>query len=255
MVEIEIKPLAKDTIVINVSSPPATRKTTLCRALSSSLSKYGIRVSYVSFTGFHNFSYLFSRVLYLIFKVLGKTSPLCRNPSSIAKIHPYDCIPLEYEIALIKLIYMLETLSLHYKVLGILSGIAIFRPRVVLLDEGFPHIILNYIMFFHTRKSRLYRHLNRLVARILKMFSRYFDEFVIIQVLPIENKAIDYWTRRDPYLPRSLITGWIKAYYIFMPTVIKLLEGVTSRKIIVFNNMEEAYRYTLSFLNTKNVLP
>jgi hypothetical protein len=213
-----------------------------------------MKLHYVSFTGFHCFSYLFSRTIYMFFRLIGKISSLCRSTKCAVRAHPYDCVPLEYETSLVKLIYLLEVLSFYCKALEILLRIAIFRPHIVLLDEGFPHVMLNYLMFFYTRKSMLYKSLNRHVVRFLQIFSRHSNEFIILYVLPTQNRVIDYWMKRDPCLPRSLVIGWTRTYYTLMPAIIKLIEKITNKKILVFNDIKKTFHYILDLLGAEDLL-
>jgi len=245
MVKNKVRIWDKDaTIVINISGPPATGKTSLCKILSVVLSRNNIKFYYTSFTGFHGFSYLFSIILYAFFKLLNKVSSLCKDQKNRNRIHPYDCIPIEYTAALSKLLCLLEILSLYFKILIMILKINAFRPRVVLLDEGFPHIILNYIMFFHTRKFKLYKFLNKHVIRLLYLLKR--SKIIVIFIVPSQDKAIEYWVKRDHYLPSSQVVGWIRIYYIIIPTIIKMMkESMNNAEMISFNNAKEVLRYIL----------
>jgi hypothetical protein len=231
----------KDAIIINVSGPPAIGKTTLCKALSVMLARNSVKSYYTSFTGFHNLSYLFSKMLYIFFKLLNKINPLCKKPS---KIHPYDCIPIEYTVTSSRLIYLLEILSLHLKTLIMFLKIAVFRPQIVLLDEGFPHVILNYITFFHARRSRLYIPLNNYVIRFLQIFLRHFN-VIIISIYPPRNKAIEYWVKRDSYLPLSQCVAWIEMYYTLIPSIVKMMKRFMDIEVLYFNSAEEAFQHIL----------
>jgi hypothetical protein len=238
----------KDTIIINVSGPPAIGKTSLCKRLRAMLARNGVKSYYSSFTGFHNLSYLFSKVLYILFfKLLNKINPLCKNPS---KIHPYDCIPIEYTVTLSRPIYLLEILSLYLKTLIMFLKIAVFRPQVVLLDEGFPHVILNHIAFFYIRKSKLYISLNGHIIRLLQIFLRHFN-IIIILVNPSRNEAIKYWVKRDFYLPLSLCTAWIEMYYTLIPSIVKMIKRFMDIEVLFFSSAEEAFQYILKIAGAK----
>jgi hypothetical protein len=242
MVRNKVRTWNKDaTIVINISGSPATGKTSLCKMLGVVLSRNNIGFYYTSFTGFHNFSYLFSEVLHIFFKLLNKVNPLCKNDS---KVHPYDCIPIEYTDTLSRFICFLEILSLYLKALIVLLKIAISRPRVVLLDEGFPHIILNYIMFFYTRKSKLYRFLNKHAIKLLYHFLKRF-KLIIIFIIPPQDKAIKYWIKRDPYLSSSRVVEWVKIYYAIIQSIVKVMKEFMNVEILLFSNTKEAFYYIL----------
>jgi hypothetical protein len=248
MVGNKVRTWNKDaTIVISISGSPATGKTSLCKTLGVVLSRNNIGFYYTSFTGFHNFSYLFSEVLHIFFKLLNKVNPLCKNDS---KVHPYDCIPIEYTDTLSRFICFLEILSLYLKALIVLLKIAISRPRVVLLDEGFPHIILNYIMFFYTRKSKLYRHLNKHVTKLLQFFLKRF-KIIAIFIIPLQDKVVKYWIKRDPYLPSLLVIGWTKTYYVIIPSIVKMMKEFMDIETLFFSNTEEAFYYILNIAGVK----
>jgi len=237
----------KDTIIVNVSGPPATGKTSLCKTLSAMLARNSIKSYYTPFVGFHNLSYLFSKVLYVLFKLLNKIDPLCKNPG---KIHPYDCIPIEYTISLSRLIYLLEILSLYLKTLIMFLKITVFRPQVVLLDEGFPHVILNHIAFFHTRRSKRYISLSNHIIRFLQILLRHFN-VIIILVYPPRNEAIEYWIKRDPYLPLSQCIAWTEVYYTLIPSIVKMIKRSIDIEVLLFSSAKEALQYILKIMGVK----
>jgi hypothetical protein len=127
--------------------------------------------------------------------------------------------------------------------------IAVFRPQVVLLDEGFPHVILNYITFFHARRSRQYISLNNYVIRFLQIFLRHFN-VIIILIYPPRNKAIEYCVKRA-YLPLSQCKAWMEMYYTLIPSIVKMIKRFMDIEVLFFNSAREAFQHILKTVGVK----
>jgi hypothetical protein len=223
--------------VINISGPPAIGKTTFVRQLSIAMSRHDIKTFYVQLTGFHYLSFVFSKFLYIFFKSFGKLSFFYRDSKVATKVNPYDCIPQEYLKPLLKFTYFLELISINYKILNLLLKIMILKPKIVLIDEGFPHIMLNYIMFYHARRCSLYTSLIRYLIRFLIKLSKYFS-IKIVFIFPTDMSSITRnWKNRDPNLPYSIISRHLQTYITIIQYIIKLLEDA-SIEVLILNDFK-----------------
>lgn len=225
-------------IIINISGPPGIGKTSICKALSSAISNYGIKTLCISLTGFHYASFIASQVLLQIFILLGKAS------FSSTKVHPYDCIPQEYLKPLLKLAYFLEFMSIYCKVLVLFLKIIILKPKIILIDEGFPHVMFNYTMFYYVRGSSFHLSLNRHLIRILAKLSQRFDVKMLL-ILPTNILSVaEGWRSRDSGTPNRIILQHLQAYYMITPLFIKLLKNLPV-EVAVFNDLRDGLSFIL----------
>jgi hypothetical protein len=234
------------TTIINLSGPPSVGKTTLSKILKIMFLRNNIKCVYSSFTGFHYVSFLFSKTLYILFKLFGKITPLCKG-LMITKVNLFDCVPSRYLKPLLRFIYCLEIISLYNKLLNIFLKAMLLRPKIVLIDEGFPHLMFYYTLFYYFRGSTFYRSLNKHLFRSFIKLTRHFNVKIIF-ILPSIDYAINNWRKRDPYIPKYMILNWLRMYYTFIWYYIKLFKALNVN-VLIFNNSKHAIHYILKDLH------
>jgi len=252
--EADVRTRIKNTVVINVGGPPAAGKTTTSRILAYILKKYDIKSYYTQLTGFHYLSFIFSKFICVIFKLLRKISLqaqilLRRHSRGASKIHPYDFIPFEYSKRLLKIIYVIEIISIYIKLLVLFVKIKVLKPKIIIVDEGFPNVIFNYILFFRTRNSSLYIKMIKHIVQQLIIFSRNFDVTVMVIYQPNIYDIFEKRVKRDPDIPKSVIMGTLYWYYALLPHIIALLKTVPYLKIVEVDNTKYCISYVLALIS------
>lgn len=96
-------------MVVEVSGPPASGKTTFSKLLVNYLLKKRIKFLYLSITGFHYASFLYSLILFKIINFVYKLEEKCK------KCNLYDNIPNNYLKRHMKIILVYELISLYIK--------------------------------------------------------------------------------------------------------------------------------------------
>lgn len=229
--------------IINVSGPPASGKTTLCRTLVSVFERYGIKCLVESLTGFHYLSFMYAITL-IILIYLGYAKYIYKERVRRRRLNPYDVIPKHIlKRHLDSIIYTFEFISLFLKFLIIKLKIFLMRPRIVLLDEGVVNTSFYYILFFHSRESALWKKLlQKLWILLHKLCSK--TRCLIVLLLPELNEEIRLWVKRDdiPKLERAKI--YIYSYRKLYPSILRILtHGNVDIEIYSFNNVYEALEF------------
>lgn len=229
-------------LIINISGPPASGKTTLCRILASVLKKYGIKCLYVPLTGFHYMSFVYAITL-ITLTYLGYARCIYEEAVKRHKLNPYDVVP-RYILNrhLNNTVYMFELISLFLKFLIIKFRIFLMRPKVILLNEGILNTAFYYIFFFYSRESILWR---RLLQKLRILLHRLCGKArcLVVLLLPELNEEIRLWIKRGDIPRLEKAKNYIYIYRKLCPTILKVLtHSDVSIEIYSFNNASEALK-------------
>jgi hypothetical protein len=174
---------------------------------------------------------------------------LHKRSKDASKIHPYDFIPIEYSKKFLKIIYVIEIISIYIKLLVLFVKVKVLKPKIVIIDEGFPNVIFNYILFFKTRNSSLYIKMIKHIIRQLTIFSRNFDVIVMVIYQPNIYNIFERRVKRDPDIPKSIIMGTLLWYYALHSHIITLLKAIPYLKIIEIDNTKHCISYVLTLVS------
>lgn len=229
--------------IINISGPPASGKTTLCRTLASIFERYGVKCLIESLTGFHYLSFIYAITL-IILVYLKYAKRIYKGNVKRHRLNPYDVIPKRVlKKHLNNTIYIFELVSLFLKFLIIKFKIFLIRPKVVFLDEGILNTAFYYILFFHLRNSMLWRKLlQKLRVLLYSLCSK--ARCLIVLLLPRLNEEIRSWIKRGDVPRLEKARNYIYIYKRLYPVILKTLvfcEDVNI-EIYSFSNANEALK-------------
>jgi len=183
--------------LIFISGPMGAGKTTFSTALFNIMVRKGHKACYRSFTAFSLFSYAFFKALVILLYGL-KIVKYHEN----VRIHPSTLFILRVK-KLPKLIIVLLTLleslnmilSFYLKVILACTG-----RRVLIVDEGFPNMIANYIEIFGKNSAFL---IALIIAFVLKLQQRF--RLLIIYVDATDSVLLERWTARGHPAPTPVV--------------------------------------------------
>ncbi len=237
----------RKAIMLHIAGPPASGKTTLCRMLMYVFKSKGIEYLHTTLTGFHNISYVYVIVLLKLFKFCKVVSQEDLEQIKLTRRNPYDLIPYAYIKRQLNLIYLLEIVSMYLKFATILIKAIIWRPKVVIIDEGLMNVMFNYITFFHSRKSTLWKSLLKHVLRILHHMNKHFTMVVMI-LMPDIDLCISRWIKRGDVPSLNIVKMHMYKYTTLFKTLYKVLQSITNNRVYVFTDNKEAFRFILKKL-------
>ena len=174
--------------LIFISGPTGAGKTTFSTALFNIMVRKGHKVCYKSFTAFPLFSYTFFKALVILFYGLK----VVRYHEDV-RIHPSTLFILRVKKLpkpIIVLFMLFESLnmilSFYLKVI-----LACISRRVLIVDEGFPNMIANYIEIFGKNSAFL---IALIMAFVLKLRQKF--KLLIIYVDAPDNVLLERWSTR-----------------------------------------------------------
>jgi len=227
-------------IVLHISGPPASGKTSLCRAIMMLCSKRRINFMYQRITGFHYLSYAYGFILlYLTYYSNATFRAKMLKLIKRYQLNPYDLIPLNLVKKHILLLFTFEVVSISFKILVTLIKRAFYRPRVVLIDEGIVNTALNYIAFFSSKNTTLWKPLLRV---FLPLFRTICKDCLVILILPSIDEELNMWRSRGDLLSLSIVKRQIEAYRTVLNLILKIIPCYINVRTYIFRtNIEAIY--------------
>lgn len=233
-------------MIIHISGPPASGKSTLGRILLHLYSKKNIEVLYTFMTGFHYLSYAYGMLLLiLIYSLKGKHRCKVLSQVKVHKRNPYDLIPTYLLKKHLFLIYMLEVLNICVKVLITRLRISLQKPKIVLIDEAIVNTAFYYIQFFSAKKSMLWKPMLRYFLSLSRLIC---GDCLIIVLLLNEDEELKLWSKRGDLPSLHVAKRHIKVYKRVLRPLLKLIHHFTGARVYVFSSNIEALRFTIKHL-------
>jgi len=177
--------------VLMISGTVGSGKSTATICVARFLRKMGLKVKVTSLTGFHTFCYVF---LYVLARLTYRSKDF--HELIKKKISPASLVDGRILDKMLKLVVVLEFVSIHIAFLLKIFVPLKFGYDVVVVDEGTVNVVGNYTAFFDASYKRGLYVLILSFLRLVKNISR--NATVITFFLDCDNSVLmARWKTRD----------------------------------------------------------